>query len=293
MSSLAEYLLFLAARSLYTTELAHDASMKASLQDQVAYARHRADLARRVVAAAAQYGVPIAGRRLLDLGCSDGAITPEYVRLGATSVVGVDIDSEAIQRARLRDVPPGVSFVASETGDVPLPDQSVQTVVCYDVFEHVSRPEPILRECYRVLEPGGKMLIGTWGWHHPFAPHLWSVMPVPWAHVFVSERTLLRACRRVYTAPWYRSTMHDLDAQGRPRPSKYLDAESISTDYLNKLLIRDFERVFSASAFRWKINAVGFSNPLARWTHPLLRVPWIREFVTAYIWVVLERPSDS
>ncbi len=58
--------------------------------------------------------------------------------------------------------------------------QVVDVVLCYDVFEHVSRPAAVLDECYRILKPGGKMLIGTWGWYHPFAPHLWSTMPVPW-----------------------------------------------------------------------------------------------------------------
>jgi len=73
-----------------------------------------------------------------------------------------------------------------------------------------------------------RMLIGTWEWHRPFAPHLWSTMPVPWAHLIVSERTLLRACRRVYHAAWYVPTFHDFDVDGSRKHDRYTE-DRIST----------------------------------------------------------------
>ena len=74
---------------------------------------------------------------------------------------------------------------------------------------------------------------------------------------------------------------------------KYTE-EGISTEYLNKYLLRDFERVFRESPFEWTMHALPFGSKYARWTKVFLETPWIREFITGYIWVVLERdPQES
>jgi hypothetical protein len=113
-------------------------------------------------------------------------------------------------------------------------------------------------------------------------------MPVPWAHVVVSERTLLRACRRVYNSRWYVPTMYDFDENGERNTDKYAH-ESISGDYLNKLLIRDFEKVFSNAGFACATRLVPFGSKAARWTRVFLRVPWLREFFAGYVWFVLTK----
>ena len=143
--------------------------------------------------------------------------------------------------------------------------------------------QPLLQEA------GAKMLIGTWGWGHPFAPHLWATMPVPWAHVVCSEDSALRACRRVYNAPWYVPNMHDLDENGLRKP-KFLN-ESISKDYLNKLWIKDFEKVFRECGLRFVIHPRPFGSKFARWSVVFLKVPWLRESMTGYLWIVLEKTA--
>lgn len=287
-----ELILYGLAKLFYRSELGHDQAMKDALLDKGAYANFRAGKASEIVAVCRRRGVRIDGATILDLGCSDGAITQAYLDQGAARAIGVDIDAGAITLAQERHNDPRLDFRLGSIDHIPLDDASVDSILCYDVFEHVSRPREVLNECYRVLRPGGKLLIFTCGWRHPYAPHLWSTMPVPWAHVFFSERTLLRACRRVYLAPWYRPNMHDLDARGQKRPDRFR-SEAISTDYLNKLLLRDFERVFAESGFEVDVQPVPFRSRYAFWTRPLIRVPWIREFVTAAIWAVLTRPIDD
>jgi 2-polyprenyl-3-methyl-5-hydroxy-6-metoxy-1,4-benzoquinol methylase len=289
---LTEMLLFGLAKRMYRSQLGHSDDMKDALKCEESYAAYRAERAQVVLDAAATCRVDLKQKVVVDFGCYDGAITPGYLKAGASRIIGVDIDQEAIAKARRKNSDDRVVFYESSVDRVPLDDKSADVILCYDVFEHVSRPDDILRECFRILRPGGQMLIGTWGWYHPFAPHLWSTMPVPWAHVFVSEQTLLRTCRRVYNASWYRPTMHDFDAQGNRRQDKYVD-ESISTDYLNKLLISDFEKVFRDSEFEYTMRLQPFGSRYARWTKPLLRVPYLREFVTSYLWATLTRPVDS
>ncbi|MGE0815519.1 MAG: class I SAM-dependent methyltransferase [Vicinamibacterales bacterium] len=290
---LGELVLCELARRLSRTEVAHTSDMKASLKDADAYAGFRESKARQhIFEAAARYDVSVRGRRVLDLGCFDGAISQVYLDEGATHVYGVDIDAAAIKRARTNFTDPRLTFETGTVSTIPLPDRCVDVVVSYDVFEHVSRISTILRELERVLTPGGTVLIGTWGWWHPFAPHLFSAMPVPWAHVVFSERTVLKACRRVYLSNWYQPTMHDFDDEGRRRPDKYTHT-SISTDYLNKYLIRDFERDFRASGLRHETHLVPFGSRYARWTRPLLAVPMLREFLAGYVWFVLTKPGDA
>jgi 2-polyprenyl-3-methyl-5-hydroxy-6-metoxy-1,4-benzoquinol methylase len=289
---ITENILYFLAKLFYRTEAAHSAEMKQALSSRAAnntYRRRQLDL---VLAAARRYGVDITDKMVLDLGCNDGAITGGYVERGARRVVGVDIDEDAIRRAKEQHESAQVSFCASQKGSIPVPDESCDVVLSYDVFEHVSQPAAILEECHRLLKPGGQLLIGTWGWYHPFAPHLWATMPVPWAHVFVSERTLLRTCRRVYQAPWYVPNMHDLDENGQKRKDKFQE-EAISPEYLNKLFIRDFEKLFRQSRFDFKVYPQPFGSRFARWTKVFLKVPWVREFLTSYIWVVLTKRQPA
>ncbi len=288
----SEQILYLLAKLLYRTEAAHSREMKQALSSIEENNKYRSGQFHRILSAAEKYGVEVNDKTVLDLGCNDGAITSGYADL-VRKVVGVDIDEQAIRRAEQRFRSEKISFCVGQTTSIPMPNNAFNVVICYNVFEHVSQPDAILAECHRLLKPGGKMLIGTWGWYHPYAPHLWAAMPVPWAHVVFSERTVLRACHRVYQSSWYVPNMHDLDESGRKKEDKYLE-EAISRDYLNKLLIRDFKTVFASSPFfDFTIHPQSFGSKFACWTKVFLTMPWLREFITAYIWVVLEKRSSA
>ncbi len=286
---ISEQALFILAKTLYRTEIAHSTEMKDSLKDIDAYDAYRSNEMGRIVTAATNYGVNICGKSLVEIGCNDGAISIGYLDEGASYVIGVDVDESAIKRAQKIHTVPGITFVLSTPKKIPLEDECADVIIIYDVFEHISHPVTILKELYRILRPGGQILIGTWGWYHPFAPHLWSTMPVPWAHVLFSEKTVLRVCRRVYHSNWYVPNMHDRDSNGNRLPDKYVN-EKISTDYLNKLLIRDFEKAFEKSGFKHVTNLVPFGSRYARFTQLFLHIPWIREFFTSYVWFVLTKP---
>jgi len=291
MGWLSEHILYWLARGLYKTQLAHSREMKEALSSPEKNTSYRAAQISRVVAAARRYGVQFGDKVVLDLGCSNGALTVQYLSTGARRVIGVDVDANAVAAARAQHAGPSVEFHVSEATRLPLPDESIDTIISYDVFEHISHPAEILAECKRVLRSGGKMLIGTWGWYHPFAPHLWATMPVPWAHVFFSEATVLRTCRRVFHARWYVPTMHDLDEHGRKKEDKYSE-EAIPTNYLNKYLICDFERIFRGSGLQWRIHLEPFGSRYARWSRVFLRLPYLREFFHAYLWAVLQKQAE-
>jgi SAM-dependent methyltransferase len=288
MSVIAERTLTVLARVFSRSEVAHSTEMKEALRDATLQEQYRAHELERVKAAAERYQVPIADRIVLDLGCNDGALTVGIPPLGAREVIGVDVDAGAIALAVKRGSP--VRFLASSVDRIPLPDASVDTAIAYDVFEHVAHPETLARELARVVRKDGVVLIGTWSWCHPFAPHLWAVMPVPWAHFLVSERTLLAACRRVYHSPWYIPNRYDFDADGRRRPDKYTET-ALSRAYLNQYRIRDFERAFTAAG--WTVATYPLPFGSLRWTAPLLAIRPLTDWLSGYVWFVLRRGTSA
>ena len=90
------------------------------------------------------------GRRVLDLGCRDGALTQAY--LPGNDVVGVDADREALAEAAKL----GIETRWADL-DQPLdfPDASFDVAVAGELLEHLRDPHRLVCEIRRLLHPGG------------------------------------------------------------------------------------------------------------------------------------------
>jgi 2-polyprenyl-3-methyl-5-hydroxy-6-metoxy-1,4-benzoquinol methylase len=90
------------------------------------------------------------GRRVLDLGCRDGALTQAY--LDGNEVVGVDADREALAEA-------GRLGIETHWADLDQPleldAESFDVVVAGELLEHLRDPQQLLGEVRRMLRPGG------------------------------------------------------------------------------------------------------------------------------------------
>jgi SAM-dependent methyltransferase len=96
------------------------------------------------------------GLRILDAGCGSAGNAPFLARYG--EVVGVDLSMRALRYGHANL--PGRLACASVL-ELPCPDASFDLVTSFDVLYHarVSCEEQALRECWRVLRPGGLLLI--------------------------------------------------------------------------------------------------------------------------------------
>lgn len=96
------------------------------------------------------------GPKILDSGCGDGSITADLAkRFKAT---GVDISEENLKKARTR----GFRTVKQDLGKkMPVKDNSFDTVISNQVIEHVYDTDFYLADIYRILKPGGILLITT------------------------------------------------------------------------------------------------------------------------------------
>ena len=95
------------------------------------------------------------GRRVLDLGCRDGALAHAYAP--GNDVVGMDVDRDALAEAAKLGIE---TLWGDVTEPLPLPDASFDVVVAGELFEHLQLPDRTVAEVRRVLRPGG-FLVGS------------------------------------------------------------------------------------------------------------------------------------
>jgi 2-polyprenyl-3-methyl-5-hydroxy-6-metoxy-1,4-benzoquinol methylase len=89
-----------------------------------------------------------AGRSVLDFGCAIGAYCLALSRLGF-ACTGVDVNPAYVERARAN----GVDGRLVERGEpAPFPDASFDTVLLFEVLEHVPDYEQVLREAARLAK---------------------------------------------------------------------------------------------------------------------------------------------
>jgi SAM-dependent methyltransferase len=106
------------------------------------------------------------GQRLLDYGCADRpyrSLVPAGV-----DYVGADLPGNFDADLELR-----------LDGTVPLPDRSVDVILSTQVLEHVPQPNEYLAECFRLLRPGGTLVISTHGlmYYHRDPEDYWRWTP--------------------------------------------------------------------------------------------------------------------
>ena len=98
------------------------------------------------------------GERFLDVGCNLGHFLHAIAHTSGWEVYGVEISPEAVAYARehlLLDVRCG------ELTDANYPDQFFSFIRISNVLEHVRNPVDFLKECRRILRPGGQLYLSV------------------------------------------------------------------------------------------------------------------------------------
>ena len=98
------------------------------------------------------------GERFLDVGCNLGHFLHAIAHTSGWEAYGVEISPEAVAYAReylLLDV------CCGELADAKYPDQFFSFIRINNVLEHVRNPIEFLRECHRILRPGGQLYLSV------------------------------------------------------------------------------------------------------------------------------------
>jgi 2-polyprenyl-6-hydroxyphenyl methylase / 3-demethylubiquinone-9 3-methyltransferase len=117
---------------------------------------------------------PVAGQRVLDVGCGGGILAEAMARRKA-QVVGIDLASRPLKVARLHAMESGIagrSAASSDAGSLEYREIAAEalaeqmpgqfdTVTCMEMLEHVPDPASIVRACAALVKPGGWVFFST------------------------------------------------------------------------------------------------------------------------------------
>ena len=108
--------------------------------------------------------IPIAGKRVLDVGCGGGILADAMARRGA-EVLGIDLATKALRVAQLHALEAqtsGVQYreISAEALAVEQPE-SFDVVTCMEMLEHVPDPSSVVRACAQMVKPGGHVFFST------------------------------------------------------------------------------------------------------------------------------------
>jgi 2-polyprenyl-6-hydroxyphenyl methylase/3-demethylubiquinone-9 3-methyltransferase len=106
---------------------------------------------------------PLAGQRVVDVGCGGGILSEGMARLGA-EVTGIDMGEEPLSVARLHLYESGLTIdYQQSTAEAFALEQpaSFDIVTCMEMLEHVPDPESVVAACARLVRPGGRLFFST------------------------------------------------------------------------------------------------------------------------------------
>lgn len=106
---------------------------------------------------------PVAGEVIVDIGCGNGLLTLELARAVGSNgkAIGVDPSSDMLGPAKDRCKGfDNVEFLTGTANDLPIQTGTVDKAVSIQVFEYLDDIPGAIAEAHRVLNPGGRLVIG-------------------------------------------------------------------------------------------------------------------------------------
>ncbi len=94
--------------------------------------------------------------RLLDVGCGTAGLLDALSRNPSVKLFGIDFSQVAVNIAKARV---NGGFSVGDIHCLPYKPECFDRIVSTETFEHIDDPEIVLQEMYRVLRPGGGVMI--------------------------------------------------------------------------------------------------------------------------------------
>ncbi|MEH6627094.1 MAG: bifunctional 2-polyprenyl-6-hydroxyphenol methylase/3-demethylubiquinol 3-O-methyltransferase UbiG [Motiliproteus sp.] len=106
---------------------------------------------------------PLAGKRVLDVGCG-GGILSEAMALRGAEVHGIDMGETPLKIAKLHGLESGAKVNYRQITAEQLADEepeSFDVITCLEMLEHVPDPSSVVQACARLAKPGGQVFFST------------------------------------------------------------------------------------------------------------------------------------
>ena len=192
------------------------------------------------------------GAKVLDVGCGTGASAlPAAEAVGSKgSVVGVDLSAHLLDRALAKAKAHGLSnveFRLAEMTSLGYPNDHFDAVVSVFSIFFVPDMEGLIRELWRMVRPGGKLAVTTWG------PRIFEPAYSRWRKVIKQERPDLYSALN----PWDRIT-DPVSVRRLLQDGGATNIEITSEDGNQRLRsAEDWWTIALGSGLRWAIEQMG------------------------------------
>lgn len=98
-------------------------------------------------------------KRLVDIGCGTGPmITLLAEEFPESHYTGIDLTPAMIEVAKQKHLP-NAEFVVGDAENLPFEPDSFDVAICSESFHHYPNPQAFFDSVYRVLKPGGKLIL--------------------------------------------------------------------------------------------------------------------------------------
>ncbi len=134
---------------------------------------------------------------LLDLGCGDGNHL-EYLQKYTLRLYGSDYNPVRLARARARHS--CATLFLADVLDYPAKDAFFDIVFFNHVIEHIPQDELALKVIYRILKPGGLLILGTpnegvWWWQLAYKLQPQTLQSTDHVHFYTVDSLSARMCK--------------------------------------------------------------------------------------------------
>jgi tocopherol O-methyltransferase len=143
------------------------------------------------------WGQPPSVTSILDVGCGIGGSSLYLAQKFQARVAGITLSpvqaARATQRAQQANLASHAQFSVADALHMPFDNDSFDLVWSLESAEHMPDKTQFLQECYRVLKPGGRLIVATWC-HRSCEP--------PKPALVLQEQQLLKQLYEAYHLPY-------------------------------------------------------------------------------------------